>query len=151
MALLRNLILFHFLILGATSVARSLYEADDFCYGNYTNIDGYCFKVYDSQRTTAYFARRVCELNQGHLVYIESRDKNEALLKLLSNYTTTELVYIDGQVTDDIQLINYEGEDMIYTNWGRHTPHCVVFNARTGIWALSSCTRYLDFVCEMYW
>ena len=150
---LKSLVLFHILILETASTAKTLFGEDDFCSGNYSNTDGYCLQVFDSQRTTVYFAKRVCERNQGHLVYIDSQHKNEALWKLLRRYTSSRNidVYIDGRLTGDIQLVNYEGEEMVYANWGRHTPHCVVFNARTGTWALSSCTRYLDFVCEMYW
>ena len=151
MVLLRNFVLFHLLITGAASISQTLSGTDDFCYDNYINTDGYCFKVFDSQRTKAFFARRTCERNQGHLVYIDSQDKNEALLKYLGKYTTTDTVYIDGRMTGDIELINYEGDGMVYTNWGRHRPHCVVFNVRTGTWDLSSCQDNLDFVCEMYW
>ena len=151
MAQLKNVVLFYLLTTATASIIQKLIGIDDFCSDGYINAEGYCFKVYDSQSTTAFFARRTCERNQGHLVYIDSQDKNHALLRFLGNYTTTDEVYIDGRMMYDIQLINYEGEDMIYTNWGRHSPHCVVYNVRTGIWDLNSCLDYLDFVCEMYW
>ena len=129
-------------------------NGDDICYEGYTNSNGYCFKFFPGQRTIAYFARRTCEHNNGHLAFIDSEEKNDALFDFLKNYATSGRVYIDGRRQYSFKDINYEGMEMGFHKWDSDFTEilekCVVLNMNTGNWFLDSCFEYNDFVCEMY-
>ena len=129
-------------------------DIGDICFDGYINSSGYCFKVFQGQNTIAHFARQTCEHNNGHLAFIDSQEKNNALVTFLKNYPTTDHVYIDGRRQYTFEDINYEGLEMGFTNWDHDfteiTEECVVMDVKTGTWFLNSCFDYNSFVCEMY-
>ena len=110
---------------------------------------------YQGFSTTNYYAKYTCEGHHGHLVHINSTEKNDALLTFLRHYTSEANVYIDGSRKYNYTDIDYEGEVMTYSNWDSAVPQlteqCVVLSVKTGTWFLNSCSEYHDYVCEMYW
>ena len=125
------------------------------CYGTYISFKTYCFMYYPGFITTNYYAKNTCEGHHGHLVHINSTEKNDALLTFLRHYTSDANVYIDGSRKYNYTDIDYEGEVMTYSNWDSAVPQlteqCVVLSVKTGTWFLNSCSEYHDYVCEMYW
>ncbi|KAL4217593.1 positive regulation of myeloid dendritic cell activation [Mactra antiquata] len=137
-------------------------QNDYICPVDYTITEhGFCIRVYHSIKEKRDNAEKMCQLDGGHLVNIDSEAKRYDINQTLARYREIDIIWIDGKkiVAGGDWEYHFAPQEPDFYLWAASEPNtpndlCKVYDRKasgTGLWYWwdRSCLAAYNFVCQI--